>query len=394
MTRADASQGRPRRYVVVGAGVVGVTSAYRLAQQGADVTLVEGGGVGGGTSAASFSHINASYSGYWDYFELRRAGLEGYADFEQESGGAPWWHATGYLSVHREGSFEAQDQHLARLQGLNYPASQILEQPSRLETALSGFDVARTYSYPGEGYVDLPGMVTDLAARFARTGGLTLSGDPVVEVVTSDGDVTGVRLESGATLDADEVVVCCGRWTDEFLALAGLESHLVAQDSAAGTPVPGLLVVTDPVPGSVSRVVSVDDVNYRPEGDGQTMVWSGLLDGELQQLGGAEAESQEVDRLAGELLGKASEFVPALSKASVHRAMLTQRALPADGLPVVGRLPGTNGLYVVLAHAAATLAPVLADLVVTEVAQQQVDPRLERFRPARLMTPSAPITNA
>jgi glycine/D-amino acid oxidase-like deaminating enzyme len=61
------------------------------------------------------------------------------------------------------------------------------------------------------------------------------------------------------------------------------------------------------------------------------------------------------------------------------------RAMPADGLPIVGPLPGAAGLYVMLAHAAVTLAPVLADVVVSEVAHQRSDSRLDRFRPGRLI---------
>lgn len=393
MIRADASHARSRRYVVVGAGVVGAMAAYRLAQTGAEVTLVEGGNIGGGTSGASFAHINASYSGYWDYFELRRAGLEGYAGLRQEFEGASWWHETGFVKVHRTGGFDGQDEHLARLQGINYPAIQVEDKPCTIESALADFEAARTYSFPGEGWVDLPRMVADLVERFRRLGGVVRTADPVTAVLSSGGEVTGVRVQSGATLEGDEVVVCCGRWTDQLLGLAGLETRCVALDSAAGTPVPGLLVVTDSRPDSVSRVIAVDDIAFRPEGDGHTMVWSGMIDGELQRLGGTEAESDVVDRLAAELLDAASDHVPAIAGASVQRAMVTMRAMPADGLPVVGRPPGIDGLYVVLAHAAATLAPVLGDLVVTEVAHQSLDARLDRFRPGRLMPAHAPSQN-
>lgn len=73
-----------------------------------------------------------------------------------------------------------------------------------------------------------------------------------------------MRLRPGASVPCDQLVVCAGRWTDDVLALAGLETRLVAHEAAAGAPVPGLLVVTDAVPGSVTRVVSVGGVNYRP----------------------------------------------------------------------------------------------------------------------------------
>jgi glycine/D-amino acid oxidase-like deaminating enzyme len=275
---------------------------------------------------------------------------------------------------------------------MGYPALRVDDEPATVESSLAGFPATRTYLFPGEGYVDLPDMLSDLVEGARRLGAVVRTDDPVTAVLRSGTDVTGVRLRSGDTLECDEVVACCGRWTDHVLGLAGLDSRLVTQDSALGTPVPGLLVVTDAVPGSVTRVTAVDHVNYRPDAQGRTMLWSSAVDRELQRLGGPEADPDVVERLARELLLSASSHVPALASATVHRAMVTMRAMPADGLPVVGRPPGTHGLYVVLAHAAVTLAPALADVVAAEVADDRPDARVERFRPDRLMTTGASPT--
>jgi glycine/D-amino acid oxidase-like deaminating enzyme len=379
--------------VVVGAGVVGVTSAYRLAQAGAEVTLIEAGGVGSGASGASFAHVNASYAGYWEYVELRRAGLEGYRRLRTETDGASWWHETGYLAVHSPGSpVEELDTHLDRLRASGYPAVRIEGPPSEVEPALETSEAERVYHFPNEGFVDLPAMLDDLSARAGHLGVEVCRHDPVASVMTSDDEVTGLQLRSGRSIACEEVVVCCGRWTDELLAAAGVETDLVAHHSAAGTPVPGLMIVTDAVRDSVHRVVSVDDVNCRPFGVNQTMVWSGAFDRRLVELGGTDAAPDRVSRLATELLAAAGRHVPALRSAQIDRAIVAMRAMPADGLPVVGALGQIRGLYVVLAHAAATMAPVLADLVVTEVVHGQVDPRLDRFRPDRL--PLAPRASA
>ena len=223
--------------MVVGAGVVGVTAAYRLAQTGAEVTLVDARGIGGGTSGASFAHVNASYAGYWDYVELRRTGLEGYSQLRQEPGGAPWWHQTGYLSVHSPGApVDELDAHLDRLLGTGYPAVRVDEPSSTVEPALDSAAVERAYRFPGEGYVDLPAMLEDLSGRATRRGVEMCRHDPVTAVLTSDAEVVGVQLQSGRHLACDQVMVCCGRWTDQLLGMAGLETSFVAHDSAGGTP--------------------------------------------------------------------------------------------------------------------------------------------------------------
>ncbi len=326
-----SSTARPRtaplRCVVAGAGVLGATTAWRLAQAGADVTLVDGGaGMGLAASRASFAHVNASYAGYWDYVELRRAGVDGYHRLRREPGGAPWWHDTGFVAVHRPGAdVDAHDRHLARLDELGYPAEVVEGAPATIEPALAVDDAVRTVVFPSEGWVAVPPMLADLRERAGRLGVHVRGADPVVGIDPAGGHVD-VRLRSGDTLACDRLVVCCGRWTDDVLATAGIDSGLVADDTALGTPVPGLLVVTGPVDGSVGRVVAVDDVNHRPTHGGRTMVWSGVADRQLQEKGGVDATPEVVDRLATELVRTAARHVPALQGVADEQAIVTMRA--------------------------------------------------------------------
>src|SRR5436190_715646 len=66
-----------RRCVVIGAGVVGVTTALHMAERGFEVCLLEAATPGAGAGGTTFAHVNARYVGYWDYFELRAAGVAG-----------------------------------------------------------------------------------------------------------------------------------------------------------------------------------------------------------------------------------------------------------------------------------------------------------------------------
>ena len=78
------------RCVVVGSGIVGALTAYRLTERGMRVTHVDAGSPGSGTTATGYGHINASYEGYWEYFALRAAGVAGYRRLRAELGGAQW----------------------------------------------------------------------------------------------------------------------------------------------------------------------------------------------------------------------------------------------------------------------------------------------------------------
>lgn len=382
--------------MVVGAGVLGVTTAYRLAQRGADVVLVDAGSVGAGASGASFAHVNASYAGYWDYVELRHAGVAGYRRLRSELGATPWLRDVGFLQVHRPGTASPDlDRHLRRLRDIGYYGLAVDgADVAALAPEVSVDDVGAAYFFADEGYVDLHAMLGDLTRRAQSLGVAVRTDDPVVAATTNGSTVTGVRLRSGTEFDCDHLVTCCGRWTDDVLGLAGHRTALVAPTSSADVTVPGLLVVTTPAAGGVSRLVSVDDLNLRPDGGGRTMLWSSLVDARLRAAGGADAGPAVIGDLAEELLHGARQVVPSLGSARVESTVAVLRAMPADGMPVVGHVEGIGGLYVLLAHAAVTLAPALAEIAAGEIVDGRADDRVERFRAGRLTGGGAPRSDA
>ena len=72
--------------VVIGAGSVGANVAYRLAQRGAKVTVLDAGAPGGGTSGTSFAWTNALSKAPQDYHELNTAGMRGHRVLVEELG--------------------------------------------------------------------------------------------------------------------------------------------------------------------------------------------------------------------------------------------------------------------------------------------------------------------
>jgi D-hydroxyproline dehydrogenase subunit beta len=382
-----------RRCVVLGGGVVGVLAGLRLAEAGADVTLVDASVPGSGTSATTFAHVNASYPGYWEYFELRAAGVAGYRRLRSELGSAPWLVDTGFLQVeHSAGARQELAEHAVRLQDAGYPVARVSPQRvrDRLEPELViGKEVDEVFFFPDEGYVEVHRMLADLLRAGTRLGLDVRQNDRAVGLQVLGAGLRGVTLESGEHLPADVVVCCGGRWTDEVLSLAGVELSLMAPDGP-GSIAPGLIVVSEPVLSRLGRVVCIDGMNIRPDGGGRLMLWSGDLDQALQALGAwglSDPPPALPDELPRHAVEHAARHVPALEGAAVEKAHACVRALPRDGLPVVGWVPQTDGLYVIAAHAAVTMAPILGELAAQEIVESREAPMLERFRPDRFCQP-------
>jgi glycine/D-amino acid oxidase-like deaminating enzyme len=80
------------RIVVIGAGVMGASVAYRAALAGASVTVLEAGRIGGGTSGCSFAWTNSNEKTPRAYHDLNVAGMRAHAALAEELGATPWWH--------------------------------------------------------------------------------------------------------------------------------------------------------------------------------------------------------------------------------------------------------------------------------------------------------------
>jgi len=137
------------------------------------------------------------------------------------------------------------------------------------------------------------------------------------------------------------------------------------------------------------------DAWYRPVGHVElaTASTAAELEARVERLTGwgyparlvdaAEAAALELRRWAGELLRRARRTVRGLDDARVVELKVCARPLPADGQSIVGRLPGTPGVYVAVTHSGVTLAAHLADLITTDLTTGTPPAPLTPYTPAR-----------
>jgi len=363
------------RCVVIGAGVVGASVAFRLAEAGASVIVLEAGRVGGGTSAASFAWTNANNKPPRSYHDLNVAGMRAHAALEEEFGSTPWRHGGG--SVEWAGTDAEQSQLIAkveRLRAWGYAAEWLtIAQLNALEPDVDPAAVrdARIAYFPDEGWLDPVPYAHAMLERAQRAGATLRCGVRVVAVRTDGGRVTDVRTAAGDSFGADAVVNCAGRWADEVAALAGLHIPLA--------PTVGLLVFTPPVPTSLRRIVRAPRCHIRPDGGGRLVL---QMDDTDQQVGAETTASPGLPQ-ATELVMRASRVLPAIAGAGPEAARIGVRPYPADGMSAVGWMPGISGFYVVVTHSGVTLAPFLGRAAAEEIARGRVVPQLEEFRPGR-----------
>lgn len=358
-----------QRVAVVGAGLLGAAVAFRCAEAGARVTILESGTPGGGASGVSFAWLNAATKTDRPYFDLNLAGMRAHRDLARELGDAPWLHWGGRLELVPLARREAMEKVLRRLSEWGCPASWIgREAVLRLEPELTAATPgAGAAWFPDEGWIDPPLMIAALLSAARGFGAEIKDGVSVRGLKVAAGRVAGVVTSDGP-LEADQVVICAGAGVNEVLAG---EAPAVPMASTCGA-----LAVTEPVPRWIRRVVGWPGFGVRPDGGGRLMIHARAADLAL-------AQGQTGDAIQALLCEELLKRLPFPRGVRIERLRTTLRPIPADGLPVVGFLPGLAGCYAAVTHSGATLAPWLGAAVAAEVVGGREQRELAPYRPSR-----------
>lgn len=365
--------------IVIGAGVLGSSLAWRLAQRGAQVTLVERGGAAAGTTGSSFSWYNANQKRPEDYFRLNLAGMEAHQALEDELGGAPWRHPGGNLVWVAGGQWMDSgedsgdlEQRVAELQRWRYPAEWLTRtEAAELEPRLVIEEsVERLAYFPSEGWVDGPVLAGAMVERARALGATMRFGCQVTVIEEAGGRVVGVRLANGELIAAGLVVNCAGPWAGHIAGLAGRTLPLA--------PTLGFVTRVSGVdPGALSRVVHAPEVHLRPDG-------GGLLAIHHHDADAALTAGETPNAWAETLVQRLRNYLPeAAANARVSRWTVATRPIPVDGRTSAGLLPELPGYAEIVTHSAITMGPLLAQLMAAELVAGEQSALLANFRPAR-----------
>jgi D-hydroxyproline dehydrogenase subunit beta len=367
-----------QRVLVIGAGVLGATVAAHLAEAGATVTVLEKDTPGAGTSSTSFAWVNANGKEPQAYFALNAAGVRAHHDLAER--GAPWFIPEGHLEVAVD---EAHERHLReraeRLRKRGYAVQEVAEEEAQRlapDLRIPGEVRARMF-FSHEGHVLPWRYIEAMLERAATAGTKVLTRAEVVSIEASADGGGLARTASGEEFSADVVVSTVGRWTSEVVGLTGAKIPM-AGFTEPGDVTVGYLATTNPLPASVDLILTTPWLNIRPQGEGRLMVQALDLDVTADPRAVPSIDSS----LAEEYVRRLEEVVPAAKGARIEQIVVGQRAMPADGLTVVGPVPQRPWLYAVATHSGVTLAPFLGRGVAEEVLGGH-EPLFDDFRPDR-----------
>lgn len=368
--------------IIVGAGAIGLASAWRATRRGLRVTVVDPEPGGGASSAAAGMLAPVTEVRYGEEALLRLAvdSAARYPAFVEEleevAGQEVGYRTCGMIAV----ALDAGDRAVLEDLGAFQRSLALDVEPRsgrelrRLEPLLApsvqgGLDVA------GDHQVDPRQFVAALLAAVERAGA-DLVRQRVARVVTDGGRATGVQLGDGTTLVAGTVVLAAGCRSGEIDGVPDAVRPPVR-------PVKGQILRLQVPPAyrpflsrSVRGIVRGSSVYLVPRVDGELVIGA-----TQEELG---FDEQVTAGGVYELLRDAHELVPAVTELPLVEVRAGLRPGTPDNAPVVGPTE-VPGLVLATGHfrQGILLTPVTADAVAALLADGVLPEPMAAYSPAR-----------
>lgn len=259
---------------VIGAGIIGISVAYHLADRGMEVTVFDKGRPGMGSTGRANGGIRAQFTSPINV-ALSQRSIEVWETFEDVFETDIAYRRPGYLFLARETTTARRFQE-------NVETQRAFDVPSRYLDPADATDicpelsaehfVGATYS-PEDGFAD-PHLALQGYLAQATDLGVDICGKTAVTDIVTDGDGVVRAIEtSHGTHAVDFAINAAGPWATQVARFIGQTIPVSPRRRA--------LAVLEPevaVPDSVPLTVDVDlDTHFRPERDGN-VVAGGFFD--------------------------------------------------------------------------------------------------------------------
>lgn len=363
--------------VVVGGGVIGASIAWRAAERGLSVTMVDPSPGRGASWAAAgmLAPVTEVHYGEEALLELNLASSAAYQQFVTElseaSGRDPGYVRCGTLTVARDADDNAALDDLFEFQkGLGLDVERLRgRECRRLEPALAP-STRGGILVSGDHQVDNRALMGALLSAAERRGvrivhqraeGLELESDRV----------SRVRLADGEFISCSSVVLAAGAFSD---SIKGLPPGVVPPVR----PVKGqLLHLRGPAEARLAtRNVRGLDAYIVTRPDGRVVI-------------GATVEERGFDERATaggvhDLLRAGFELLPGVTELELAETSVGLRPTTPDNAPIVGK-SDVEGLVIATGHYrnGVLLAPITSAAIVDLLATGEVSELIEAFSPAR-----------
>jgi glycine/D-amino acid oxidase-like deaminating enzyme len=364
------------RVVICGGGVIGACTAYFLSRRGVDVIVVERSEVAAAASGKAGGFLALDWCAGTPLDALARRSFALHAALPNEVAGN--W---GYRRMTAYSGFVVPERDARRLV------------PAELDWLAAGVVIASRLGTAETTAIIHPRAFTTAMMSAAQSHSAEVRRGRITGIVRrADGMTVGGVEVDGGVIEADAVVVAMGPWSvlaAEWMSLPavfGQRSPSLVYDTGTDVPADALFLDYHEESGAVVTV------EVFPRANGNTLVTAFSDQAPLPfDPAAVTPEPGEIDRLQA----ICERLSPTFRAEKIIARQACFRPVTQDGLPLIGRVPQIEGVYVATGHnvwgilnAPATgeaLAELIADGVARSTDLTPFDPmRLQPLDPSLL----------
>lgn len=259
--------------VIVGAGIIGATAAYKLAQDGADVVLIERLYTSGQQSIRNWGFVRQAGRNSAE-LPLMKAAVQRWSDLENELDTDLGWVQGGCLTVSNTAKQTRRFRSWVEMADRYDVDSRIVTSAEidRIAPGLSVDTVNAALYCPDDGHADPVKTTAALLEAASRNGATVRTGESVLGFTRSSDRLTGVSTTEGH-ITADTVICSAGAGSRQLLRKVNID---IPQQYILSTA-----ALTTPLPQFTQAAVWTPSVSFQQRPDGRC-VFAGGGTGEIQ----------------------------------------------------------------------------------------------------------------
>ncbi len=319
--------------IVVGGGIIGLSTATALSRQGVRTALVERKYLGSGSSGRCIGGLRQQFSTPAS-IRLMQENLNLFAEMEEEFGFSVEFRASGYLLLaHSEKTWTAFHKNVHLQQSLGVDVR--LLDPAECRDIVPGLCmdglIGGAYC-PGDGQAFPFAVIRGFRREIEKAGNHIITHNPVVRI--DIGSPFSVTLRDGQVLEAEKLVITTGPWTAELMKSIGLDLPLFPERHEA--------VISERMPKILGPML----VDYRPDGCYFQQLESGQIIGCYTPMPNVPGIREDLSfDFLPQVARRMVRLVPSLENVSLLRHWSGSYTVTPDGNPIVDESPIEN-LYI------------------------------------------------
>ena len=335
--------------IVIGGGIIGCSTAYHLAKEGAkDVVLLEAGQLTNGSTWHAAGLVGQLRNSA-NITQMLKNSVDLYKNLEAETGLATGWKMNGglRLACNKDRWTEVKRQ-ATTAHSFGLPMELLTPKEAQdLWPLMDVSDLVGAAFLPTDGQAN-PSDITQSLAKGARMRGVKIfEQSPVTGIAVENGRVTSVSTEQG-NIKCEKVVNCGGQWARELGRMAGVNVPLQSVEHQYMVTEP---LIPDAVPGDLPTLRDPDRLIYFKEDVG------GLVMGGYEPNPIAWARQGIPEKFYfslldenwdhfEQLMDQALIRVPALETAGIRMLTNGPESFTPDGNFILGEAPEVRNFFV------------------------------------------------